>query len=108
MRALAGARLLVCAAMPSMVDVGPHWCTLAAWTRTRPGSTEEQRKKFKDRRPTVADWSYQYERSGGFNGRGPDLMVGQSRFGAGSVETMFIAEPHTMLKSQCIRCSAHH
>ena len=82
--------------------------TLAAWTRTRPGSTEEQRKKFKDRRPTVADWSYQYERSGGFNGRGPDLMVGQSRFGAGSVETMFIAEPHTMLKSQCIRCSAHH
>ena len=53
--------------------------TLAAWTRRRPGSVSEQRLKFSQRVPSAADWTYQYERTGGFNGRGPDVMAGQVR-----------------------------
>ena len=67
--------------------------SLAAWTRRRPGTTAEQRVPFHLRLPQVADFHYQFERSGGFNSRLPDLMVGVSRFGSGSLETLLIHHP---------------
>lgn len=67
--------------------------SLQAWTRHRPGSAAEQRLPFRKRKPSVADWSYQFERTGGFNGRGPDVMAGQSLFGQASVGTQFLQHP---------------
>lgn len=67
--------------------------TLRAWTMRRPGTAAEQRLPFAQRQPSVADWSYQFERTGGFNSRLPDLMVGKAVFGHGSVQTMFIHHP---------------
>ena len=55
------------------------------------GTTAQQRVPFRLRQPQVADFHYQFERTGGFNGRGPDLMVGRPTFGAGWFETMFSA-----------------
>ena len=41
----------------------------------------------------VADFHYQFERLGSFNGRGPDVTVGMPTFGRGYVETQFIDHP---------------
>lgn len=67
--------------------------SLYAWTRRRPGTAAEQRKKFSERLPSQSDFVYQFERTGGFNGRGPDVMAGLSRFGAGSLGTQFLQHP---------------
>ena len=67
--------------------------TTQAWTHRRPGSSREQRLRFSQRLPTVADFNYQFERTGGFNGRGPDIMAGKAIFGRGSVGTQFLQHP---------------
>ena len=67
--------------------------TTQAWTRRRPGSSAEQRQKFHLRQPTPADFAYQFERTGGFNGRGPDVMAGQVVLGHASLQTQFLQHP---------------
>ena len=56
-------------------------------------TAEESRLPFRKRRPTYMDFMYQFERTGGFNGRGPDVMAGQAFFGDGSVGTQFLQHP---------------
>ena len=67
--------------------------TLVAWTRRIPGDPSEQRKLFRLRTPHKDDWAYQFERTGGFNGRAPDVLPGVARFGGGSFGTMFLQHP---------------
>ena len=64
-----------------------------AWSRRKPGSMAEQRKRFSERLPSAADFAYQFERTGGFNGRGPDVLPGLSYFGAASVGTQYLQHP---------------
>jgi hypothetical protein len=68
--------------------------SLQAWTRRRPSADPaEHRKPFRLRVPSVADWAYQFERTGGFNGRGPDVMAGVATFGAAAFGTQFLQHP---------------
>lgn len=97
-RCLAGRRLLNMGSDVA-VDIqrgfGRLNVTLRAWTRRHPSELprEEAKLPFRRRRATNADWAYQFERTGGFNGRGPDVMAGLARFGRGSVGTQFLQHP---------------
>ena len=66
----------------------------APCARGRAASRDRSRSSaFRDRLPTMADFNYQFERTGGFNGRGPDIMAGKSMFGSGSVGTQYLQHP---------------
>jgi hypothetical protein len=67
--------------------------TLQSWTRQRPAVGAQARLPFRLRPASVADWAYQFERTGGFNGRGPDVMAGRPQFGPATVTTQFLQHP---------------
>ena len=64
--------------------------TIQSWTHRR---AESRTLPFGQRLPHAGDFVYQFERTGNFNGRGPDVPVGVATFGRGSVETLFLHHP---------------
>ena len=63
--------------------------TLREWTHRRPSN--DQRRPLAQRLPQVADFHYQFERTGGFWHQ--DVMVGRSEFGKARVTTMLLDHP---------------
>ena len=65
--------------------------TLRAWTHRRPDEAGAARLANGQRLPQVADFHYQFERTGGFWHN--DVMVGSSVFGRSRVTTMLLDHP---------------